>query len=61
MVLLRLIGLLTLVAIAVCLGLYVFTRDRRYLRYAAAVFRFALVVVTVFAVVYLLERLILVV
>jgi hypothetical protein len=61
MVLIRLIGLLTLVAIAVCLGLYAFTRDRRYLRIASAIFRFALVVGTVFAVVYLLERLILVV
>ncbi|MFZ5555882.1 MAG: hypothetical protein ACOZDY_04025 [Pseudomonadota bacterium] len=61
MIIIRLIGLLALVAIAVCLGLYVFTRDRRYLRYAGRIVRFGIVVGVVFAALYLLERLILVV
>lgn len=61
MVVIRLVALLTLVAIAVCLGLYVFTRNPRYLRYAARIFRFAIVVGVVFGAFYVLERLILIV
>jgi cytochrome bd-type quinol oxidase subunit 1 len=61
MVIIRLIALLALVGLAICLGLYVFTRDRRYLRYAGRIIRFAIVVGVVFSAVFLLERLILVV
>lgn len=61
MILIRLAALLALVAIAVCLGLYAFTRDPRYLRYAARIVRFAIVLGVVFGAFYLLERLILVV
>lgn len=61
MVLIRLVALLALVAMAVCVGLYVFTRDPRYLRYAARIFRFAIVVALVFGAFFVLERLILVV
>ncbi len=61
MVVIRLVALLALVAMAVCVGLYVFTRDPRYLRYAARIFRFAIVIGVVFAAFYVLERLILVV
>jgi hypothetical protein len=38
---------------------YFFTRDRRYLRFAAQVLRFGLVILLVFAAVYFLERLVL--
>ncbi|TXF13165.1 hypothetical protein [Pelomicrobium methylotrophicum] len=61
MVLIRLVGFLLLLAIGLCLGLFLYTRDRRYLRYAATIFKFGLVVAGVFALLYLLERLILVI
>lgn len=58
---LRLIGVLVLVAIAGSLALYFFTRNRRYLTIAWRVFQFAFVFLLVFMALYVLERLVLVV
>jgi hypothetical protein len=61
MVVLRLVGVLVLIAITGSLALYVFTRNRRYLMFAWRVFQFAFVFLLVFMALYLLERLVLVV
>lgn len=61
MLVLRLIGLLVLLAIAGSITLYLFTRNRRYLTVAWRVFQFAFVFLVVFLVLYLLERLVLVI
>jgi len=61
MLVLRLVGVLVLIAITGSLALYVFTRNRRYLAFAWRVFQFAFVFLLVFMALYLLERLVLVV
>lgn len=61
MVVLRLAGALVLIAIAAALVLYLFTRDRRYLRFAWRVVQFAVVFLIAFMALYVLERLVLVV
>jgi hypothetical protein len=61
MIVLRLVGLLALIAIAGSLALYLVTREPRYLEIARRVFQFALVFGLAFLVLYLLERLIAVV
>ena len=61
MVVLRLIGILVLIAIVGSLALYLFTRNRRYLTLAWRVFQFAFVFLLVFLALYALERLVLVV
>jgi hypothetical protein len=61
MLVLRLVGVLVLIAIPGSLALYVFTRNRRYLTFAWRVFQFAFVFLLVFMSLYLLERLVLVV
>jgi hypothetical protein len=61
MVVLRLVGLLVLVSIAGSLAIYFFTRDRRYLTFAWRILQFAFVFLVLFAVFYLLERLVLVI
>jgi len=58
---LRLIGILVLIAIAGSIALYIFTRNRRYLTIAWRVFQFGFVFVLVFLALYALERLVLVV
>jgi hypothetical protein len=58
---LRLIGILVLIAIAGSIALYIFTRNRRYLAIAWRVLQFAFVFVLVFLALYALERLVLVV
>jgi hypothetical protein len=58
---LRLIGILVLIAIVGSIALYIFTRNRRYLTIAWRVFQFAFVFVLVFLALYVLERLVLVV
>lgn len=60
MLVLRLVGILVLIALAGALGLYVFTRDRRYLGFAWRVLQFAFVFLVVFLALYVLERLVLV-
>jgi hypothetical protein len=59
MIVLRLVGLLVLIAIAGSLALYLFTRNRRYLTFAWRVFQFAFVFLLVFMALYVLERLVL--
>ena len=59
MIVLRLVGLLVLIAIAGSLALYLFTRNRRYLTFAWRVFQFAFVFLLVFLALYVLERLVL--
>lgn len=61
MVVLRLVGILALIAIAGTLALYLFTRNRRYLTFAWRVFQFAVVFLLVFLALYVLERLVLVI
>jgi hypothetical protein len=61
MLILRIIGFLTLLSIGGCFTIYLFRRDRRYLRLAGQIFRFALVVIAAAMALYLLERLILLV
>ena len=61
MVVLRLIGILALIAIVSSIALYLFTRNRRYLTFAWRVFQFAFVFLLVFMALYVLERLVLVV
>jgi len=61
MLVLRLIGLLTLIAIAGSLALYLVTRNRRFLTIAMRVFQFAVVFLLVFMALYVLERLVLVI
>ena len=61
MLVLRLIGILVLIAIAGSIALYLFTRNRRYLTFALRVFQFAFVFLLVFLALYVLERLVLVV
>lgn len=61
MLVLRLVGILVLIALAGSVGLYVLTRDQRYLRFAWRVFQFAFVFLVVFLALFVLERLVLVV
>jgi len=58
---LRLIGILVLIAIIGSIALYIFTRNRRYLTIAWRVFQFAFVFLLIFLALYVLERLLLVV
>jgi hypothetical protein len=58
---LRLIGILALIAIIGSIALYIFTRNRRYLTIAWRVFQFAFVFLLIFLALYVLERLLLVV
>ena len=61
MLVLRLIGILVLIAIAGSFALYLFTRNRRYLTFAWRAFQFGVVFLLVFVTLYALERLVLVV
>jgi hypothetical protein len=61
MLVLRLIGILAVITIVGSFGLYLFTRNRRYLTFAWRVFQFAFVFLLVFLALYVLERLVLVV
>ena len=61
MLVLRLIGILALIAIVGSIALYLFTRDRRYLTIAWRVFQFAFVFLLVFLALYVLERVVLVI
>lgn len=61
MLVLRLVGILVLIAIVGAIALYLFTRNRRYLTFAWRVFQFAFIFLLVFMALYVLERLVLVV
>jgi hypothetical protein len=58
MVLFRLIVVVLLAALGICVGLYVFTRDRRFLRYAGQIMKVGLIVVLVVLGLFAIERLI---
>jgi hypothetical protein len=60
MILLRLLLVLAALAIVLSGGLYVFTRDARYLRFAWQVVRLVLFLFLLFAVLFVLERYVLV-
>jgi len=60
MILLRLFFILTALTLVLSGGMYVFTRDRRYLRFAWQVLRFVVFLLLFFAVLYVLERYVLV-
>lgn len=61
MIVLRLIGILVLITTGAALVMYLFTRNRRYLNFARRVFQLAVVFLLVFMVLYVVERLVLVV
>ncbi|MDQ8020444.1 MAG: hypothetical protein REI94_01290 [Moraxellaceae bacterium] len=56
MLILRFVGLILLVAIAVCAAAYLFTRDRRYLNWALKTFKVGVAVALVFLALMVLER-----
>ncbi len=58
MVFFRLIVVVLLAALGICVGLYVFTRDRRFLRYAGRIMKVGLIVVLVVLALFAIERLI---
>jgi hypothetical protein len=55
---LRFVGFLVLIAITVAVGMYVFTKDRRWLRWAWRLFSGAVVVALIVVAFLVLERLI---
>ena len=61
MVVLRLVGALVLIALAACLVLFLFTRNRRYLTFAWRVLQFAFIFLVAFMALYVLERVVLVI
>lgn len=60
MVLLRLVAFVVLVAIGVSLLAYVVKRDRKYLDFAFRLIKYTLLLLSVFGLFYVVERLILV-
>ena len=60
MIVLRLAGVLVLLGVALSIGLYFYTGDRRFLTWAWRTVQFALVVAIVAMVLYVLERLVLI-
>ncbi len=58
MVFFRLIVVVLLAALGICVVLYVFTRDRRYLRYAGQILKIGLIVVLVVFGLFAIERII---
>jgi hypothetical protein len=58
---LRLVGVLVLLATVGSIALYLFTRNRLFLTYAWRIFQFACIFLMVFMALFVLERLILVV
>lgn len=60
MLILRLLLILSALAIAMSAGMYLFTQNRRYLRIAWEIVRFTFFALLIFGVLYLLERYVLV-
>ncbi|HSN39456.1 MAG TPA: hypothetical protein VLT92_04620 [Burkholderiales bacterium] len=61
MIVLRLIGILALITTGAALVMYLFTRNRRYLNFTWRVFQLLMIFFLVFMVLYVLERLVLVI
>lgn len=59
MIIIRLLFVLTLLALAVSGGLYLFTGDRRYVRFVWKVLKFGVVLVLIFGALVVAERLVL--
>ena len=57
MLLIRLVGVLLMLSVLGCLALYLFTCDRRYLRWATRLLVFAVMAVLLVAGFYIAERL----
>jgi len=57
---LRLYIVLVALLIVVCGGLYIFTRNRRYIDFARQTVRFSVLLLAVFALLFVLERYVLV-
>ena len=60
MLILRLFLILVTLLLVLSGGMYVFTRDRRYLKFAWQILRFTALLLLVFAVLFVLERYVLV-
>ena len=60
MLILRLLFILSTLSIVLCGGMYLFTRNRRYLRVAWQIVRFITFALLVFAALFVLERYILI-
>ncbi|MHB0926270.1 MAG: hypothetical protein ACYC1F_07190 [Gallionellaceae bacterium] len=60
MLILRLFLILVTLLLVLSGGMYIFTRDRRYLKFAWQILRFAAVLLLLFAVLFVLERYVLV-
>ncbi len=60
MLILRLLLILSALSIILSGGMYVFTRNRRYLRLAWEIVRFTVYALLIFGVLYLLERYVLI-
>ena len=60
MLILRLFTILLALLLVLSGGMYVFTRDRRYLKLAWQTLRFAVLVLLVFALLFVLERYVLI-
>ena len=59
MIIIRLLFVLTLLALAISGGLYLFTGDRRYVRFVWNVLKFGVVLVLIFGALVVAERLVL--
>ena len=60
MIILRLFIVLVALLLALSGGMYIFTRDRRYIQFAWQTLRFTVLLLLVFALLFLLERYVLV-
>ena len=60
MLILRILLILSALTIVLSGGMYIFTRNSRYLRFAWQCVRFVVIVLLVFGVLYLLERYVLI-
>ncbi len=60
MLILRLFLVLVALLLVISGGMYIFTRDQRYLKFAKQTLRFTVYLLLIFALLYLLERYVLV-
>ncbi len=58
MVMFRLLVVVLIAALGICVVLWVFTRDRRYLAYAGQIFKIGVIVVLVVLALFAIERVI---
>ena len=58
MIVLRIVGFIVLLVLGGCFVVFLVTKDRRWLRFAAQLLRFSVIVLAVFMALYLFERLV---